>query len=69
MIKYGLKAATKDIDVLLSTREETEELIQALLKSGYHIIQTNRLGAEYQAMFATQIHGWCVAQKYHKLRD
>ncbi len=55
MIKYGLKAATKDIDIVLSTREETEELIQALLKSGYHIIQTNRLGAEYQEMLATQI--------------
>ncbi len=55
MIKYGLKAATKDIDVLLSTHEETEELIQALLKSGYHIIKTNRLGAEYQEMLATQI--------------
>ncbi len=32
MIKYGLKAATKDIDVLLSTREETAELVQGLLK-------------------------------------
>jgi hypothetical protein len=55
MIKYGLKAATKDIDVLLSTREETAELIQALLKSGYHTTQTDRLGAEYQEMLATQI--------------
>jgi hypothetical protein len=55
MIKYGLKAATKDIDVLLSTHEETAELIQGLLKSGYHMIQTDRLGAEYQEMFATQI--------------
>lgn len=35
--------------------KKTEELIQALLKSGYHIIQTNRLGAEYQEMLATQI--------------
>lgn len=55
MIRYGLKAATKDIDVLLSTREETAELVQALLKSGYHVIQTDRLGSEYQAMLATQI--------------
>ncbi|MBU4374320.1 MAG: hypothetical protein L6244_04790 [Candidatus Methanoperedenaceae archaeon] len=55
MIKYGLKAATKDIDVLLSTLKETEELIHALLKSGYQIIQTDRLGAEYQEMLATQI--------------
>lgn len=55
MIKYGLKAATKDIDVLLSTHEETEGLIHALLKSGYHTIQTNKLGAEYQEMQATQI--------------
>ncbi len=55
MIKYGLKASTKDIDVLLSTREETAELIQALLKSGYNTIQTDRLGAEYQEMLATQI--------------
>ncbi len=54
-MKYGLKAATKDIDVLLSTHEETAELIHALLKSGYHIIQTDRLGAEYQEMLATQI--------------
>jgi hypothetical protein len=55
MIKYGLKAATKDIDVLFSTHEEAEELIQALLNSGYHIIQINRLGTEYQEMLATQI--------------
>lgn len=55
MIKYGLKAATKDIDVLLSTRKETAKLIQALSKSGYHIIQTNKLGTEYQEMLATQI--------------
>jgi hypothetical protein len=55
MIKYGLKAATKDIDVLLSTHEETAELIQALSKSGYQIIHTDRLGAEYQAMFTTHI--------------
>ncbi len=55
MIKYGLKAATKDIDVLLSTQKETAKLIQALLKSGYRIIQTDRLGAEYQEMLATQI--------------
>lgn len=55
MIKYGLKAATKDIDVLLSTLKEIDELIQALLKSGYHIIQTDRLDAEYQEMLATQI--------------
>ncbi len=55
MIKYGMKAATKDIDVLLSTHDETDNLIQALLKSGYHVIQTNRLGAEYQEMQATQI--------------
>jgi hypothetical protein len=55
MIKYGLKAATKDIDVLLSTHKETAELIQALSKYGYHIIQTNKLGTEYQEMLATQI--------------
>jgi hypothetical protein len=55
MIKYGMKAATKDIDVLLSTHKETAELIQALLKSGYHIIQPDKLDAEYQAIFSTQI--------------
>jgi hypothetical protein len=55
MIKYGLKAATKDIDVLLSNHKETAELIQALLISGYHAIQTDRLGEEYQEMLATQI--------------
>ncbi len=38
MINYGLKAATKDIDVLLSICEETADLVQALLKSGYHLI-------------------------------
>lgn len=55
MIRYGLKAATKDIDVLLSTYEETMELIQALKKSGYHQIQASRLAPEYQMMFTTQI--------------
>lgn len=30
MIKYGLKAATKDIDVLFSTQREAVELVNAL---------------------------------------
>lgn len=55
MIRYGLKAATKDIDVLFSTHEETVELVRALGKSGYHPIQTSRLTPDYQTMFATQI--------------
>jgi len=55
MIKYGLKAATKDIDILLHTQKEIAELNRALLGSGYHMIQTDKLGAEYQAMFTTQI--------------
>ena len=55
MIRYGLKAATKDIDVLFSTHEEAVELVRALGKSGYHPIQTSRLTPDYQTMFATQI--------------
>jgi hypothetical protein len=70
MIKYGLKAATKDIDVLLSVTKETEELIEALSNSGYHAIRTDRLGEEYQAMFTTQIlenedgFRWDIFQEY-----
>jgi len=70
MIKYGLKAATKDIDVLLSITKETEELIEALLKSGYHAIRTDRLDEEYKAMFTTQIlenedgFRWDIFQEY-----
>ena len=55
MIQYGLKAATKDIDVLFSTHEEAVELVHALDKAGYHQIQTSRLTPDYQTMFATQI--------------
>jgi len=55
MIQYGLKAATKDIDVLFSTYEEAVVLVHALNKAGYHQIQTSRLTSDYQAMFATQI--------------
>jgi len=70
MIKYGLKAATKDIDVLLSVTKETEELIDALSNSGYHAIQTDRLDEEYQVMFTTQIlenedgFRWDIFQEY-----
>lgn len=76
MIKYGLKASTKDIDILLHTQKEIAELNRALLASGYHMIQTDKLGAEYQAMFATQIlenedgFRWDIFQDYvcRKLR-
>ncbi len=39
MIRYGIKAATKDIDVLLSTLKEVEELVLALR---YQITSRNR---------------------------
>ncbi len=76
MIRYGLKAATKDIDILLHTQKETADLIRALSVSGYHIIQADRLGSEYQAMFTTQIlenedgFRWDIFQEYvcRKLR-
>ncbi|MCD4846010.1 MAG: hypothetical protein K8R25_16145 [Methanosarcinales archaeon] len=55
MIEYGLKAATKDIDVILSTNVEAIELILALKRSGYQQIQTSRLALEYKEMSATQI--------------
>lgn len=55
MIRFGLKAATKDIDVLLLTHKEIEELVQALSKSGYIVFKIDRLASEYQAMFAARI--------------
>ncbi len=55
MIKYGLKAATKDIDVLFSTQREAVELVNALMKVEYHQIQSGRLAPEYKMMSATRI--------------
>lgn len=55
MIRYGLKAATKDIDVLLPTVQETKEMIQALSKLRYRVLHIDRLAPEYLAMFTTQI--------------
>ncbi len=55
MIRYGLKAATKDIDVLLPTFQETKEIIQALCKLRYRVLHIDGLAPEYLAMFTTQI--------------
>ena len=55
MIKYGLKAATKDIDVLFSTQREAVELVNALKKVEYNQIQSGRLAPEYKMMSATRI--------------
>ncbi len=55
MIRYGLKAATKDIDVLLPTFQETKEMIQALSKLRYRVLHIDRLAPEYLAMFTSQI--------------
>lgn len=55
MIKYGLKAATKDIDVLFSTQREAVELVNALMRVEYYQIQSGRLAPEYKMMSATRI--------------
>lgn len=55
MIRYGVKAATKDIDVLLSSLKEVEELVLALEISEYKQKQTSKLTPEYRMMSATRI--------------
>ena len=55
MIRYGVKAATKDIDVLLSGLKEVEELVVALEISEYKQKQTSKLTPEYRMMSATRI--------------
>lgn len=55
MIRYGLKAATKDIDVLFSTRKEADELVLVLEEAGYNKIEVKRLTPEYKMMSATRI--------------
>ena len=55
MIRYGVKAATKDIDVLLSSVKEVEELVFALEISDYTQKQTSKLTPVYRMMSATRI--------------
>ena len=55
MIRYGLKAATKDIDVLFAKRKEVDELVLVLEGAGYNKIETRRLTPEYKMMSATRI--------------
>jgi len=55
MIRYGVKTATKDIDVLLSTQKEVEGLVLALEISDYKQKQTSKLTSEYRMMSATRI--------------
>ncbi|MFQ6120464.1 MAG: nucleotidyltransferase [Methanosarcinales archaeon] len=53
MIKYGLKAVTKDIDVVLKTEKELETLIQSLESIGYKTILD--LIQDTQNRFTTKI--------------
>ncbi|MDF1558526.1 MAG: hypothetical protein P1P80_10215 [ANME-2 cluster archaeon] len=55
MIRYGVKVATKDIDVLLSSLKEVDELVLALEISDYKQKQTSKLTPECRMMSATLI--------------
>ena len=52
MAHQGLKAGTKDIDVIVETGGQTEILAKGLKAAGYHLILDGILSKEYQALGA-----------------
>lgn len=50
MAYYNLKEATKDIDVVIETADESEKLTEALLKGGYFKIEIDGIEKSYRDM-------------------
>ncbi len=55
MAYYGLKEATKDIDVVLLTKEESELLVCSLLRAGYHYLDGVLLSGAYRSMQSSSV--------------
>lgn len=55
LISYGLKEATKDIDVVLQNPDQLEALINALRKLGYHNPSPIEISKPYRMMGANEI--------------
>ncbi len=55
LISYGLKAATKDIDVVLQNPDELDALVDALKKLGYHNPSPVEISRPYRMMGANEI--------------
>jgi len=55
MAYYGLKEATKDIDIVVQSERESEKLVNALLKRGYHQLGYDSLEKPYLNMRAQTV--------------
>lgn len=55
LIRYGLKAATKDVDVVVQSRRELDALISALEGLRYRSPRSVKISRPYQDMEATRI--------------
>ena len=53
MAHQHLKAGTKDIDVIVETKDQVGALDRALEAAAYHLLPNGTLAAEYQALGAT----------------
>ena len=55
LIRYGLKEATKDIDVVIKTSPEFDELTDSLEDLGYRVPGSVEISRPYRKMAATKI--------------
>jgi len=55
LIHYGLKEATKDIDVVVKTSSEFDALTESLEKLGYRVPGSVEISRPYRKMVATKI--------------
>ena len=55
LINYGLKAATKDIDIVVRSRQELETLVSSLERLGYHSLGYVVISKPYKKLEAARI--------------
>lgn len=55
LINYGLKSATKDIDVIVGNKTELGTLTDALINGGYHLMDDYEISRPYQKMETARI--------------
>jgi predicted transcriptional regulator len=55
LINYGLKDATKDIDIVVRSKQELETLVSSLERLGYHPLEYNVISKPYRKMETARI--------------
>lgn len=55
LINYGLKAATKDIDIVVRSKQELETLVSSLKRLGYHTLEYGVISKPYRKMETARI--------------